>query len=67
MTQPHSLIDIVQNTPNMYLDELQDWLALEHDAMVSWMTLHHVIQDAGLSYKLLRWHAMEQDEEARAL
>ena len=58
-TQTHSLIQMVQNTPDMYLDELQDWLALEHDIMVSQMTLHHIIQDAELSYKLLRWCAME--------
>ena len=51
----------------MYLDELQDWMALEHDVMVSQMTMHHIIQDTGLSYKLLRWCAMEWDEEARAL
>ena len=66
-TQTHSLIQIVQNTHDMYLDELQDWLALEHEVIVSQMTLHCIIQDAGLSYKLLRWCAMEQDGEARAL
>ena len=59
VTQTHSLIQMVQNTSNIYLYELPDWLALEHDIMVSWMTLHHIIQDAGLSYKLLRWCAME--------
>ena len=51
----------------MYLDELQDWLALEHDIIVSQMTLHCIIQDTGLSYNPLRWCAMGQDEEARAL
>ena len=35
--------------------------------MVSQMTLHHIIQDAGPSYKLLGQCAMEWDEEARAL
>ena len=35
VTQTHSLIQMVQNTSNIYLYELPDWLALEHDIMVS--------------------------------
>ncbi|KAF8576870.1 hypothetical protein K439DRAFT_1640201 [Ramaria rubella] len=37
----------------MYLDELQDWLALEHDILVTITTLDRNIREAGLTYKLL--------------
>ena len=49
----------------MYLDELQDWLVLEHDVLISTTSLHDNIQDAGLTYKLLRRRAAERDEVAR--
>ncbi|KAF8519199.1 hypothetical protein JB92DRAFT_3141831 [Gautieria morchelliformis] len=61
-TQMHALINLVQNAPEMFLNELQDWLALEHDILVAITTLHYATQNAGLSYKLLRRQAAERDE-----
>ncbi|KAF8574082.1 hypothetical protein K439DRAFT_1642452 [Ramaria rubella] len=49
----------------MYLDELQDWLTLEHDILVTITTLDRNIQEAGLTYKLLRQAAGEKDKGAR--
>jgi transposase len=61
----YGLIGIIEASPAMYLDELQDWLALEHDMLISKTTLHDSIRDAGLSYKLLRRRAVERDEGVR--
>ena len=49
----------------MFLDEIQDWMALHHDAAISITSLHQVIQDAGLSLKMLHKAASERDEEAQ--
>ena len=49
----------------MFLDELQDWLALEHDVLISKMALHQNIRGTGLTYKLLHRRAAERDEDAR--
>ncbi len=61
----YGLIGIIEASPAMYLDELQDWLALEYDILISKTTLHDNIQDAGISYKLLCQRAVERDEVAR--
>jgi transposase len=61
----YGLIAVIQASPAMYLDELQDWLALEHDVLISKTALHNNIQAAGLTYKLLRRRAAERDELAR--
>jgi len=50
----------------MFLDELRDWLALEHNVAVSISCLDRNIREAGLSSKLLRRHAVERNEMARA-
>ncbi|KAF8589483.1 hypothetical protein K439DRAFT_1286458, partial [Ramaria rubella] len=59
------LVELIQQSPQMYLDELQDWLALEHEVLVVLPTLDRNIREAGLTYKLLQWAAAERDEEAR--
>ncbi|KIJ29175.1 hypothetical protein M422DRAFT_269442 [Sphaerobolus stellatus SS14] len=64
--QVHSLAEKIQECPEMYLDELRDWLALEHDVAIPISTLDQNIREAGLSHKLLRRRAIERDEIARA-
>jgi hypothetical protein len=49
----------------MYVDEIMDWVALYLDAAISRTALHMLINDAGLTYKILRRAASERDEEAR--
>ena len=61
----YSLIAVIQASPAMYLDELQDWLALEHNVLISKTVLHNNIRAAGLTYRLLRQRAAERDELAR--
>src|SRR6266481_2450990 len=61
----YGLIGIIEASPAMYLDKLQDWLALEYDILISKTTLHDNIRDAGISYKLLCWRAVERDEVVR--
>ncbi|KAF8583080.1 hypothetical protein K439DRAFT_1661483 [Ramaria rubella] len=62
----HTLVELIEWSQEMYLDELQDWLALEHDILVAITTLDRNIREAGLTYKLLRRAAGERDEGARA-
>lgn len=49
----------------MYLDEIQDWIAVTQDMEISKSALHTLIRDAGITYKMLRKAAAERDEEAR--
>ena len=62
--QRNDLFDVLDQAPKMFLDEIQDWMALHHDAAISITSLHWVIQDAGLSLKMLHKAASERDEEA---
>ena len=57
----HDLYTLIEDAPDMFLDEIQDWLALAHDARLSKTTLFENICDAGISYKLLRKAAAERD------
>ncbi|KAF8582536.1 hypothetical protein K439DRAFT_1653758 [Ramaria rubella] len=49
----HTLVELIEWSQEMYLDELQDWLALEHDILVAITMLDRNIREAGLTYKLL--------------
>ena len=60
-----ALREVIEASPAMFLDELQDWLALEHDVLISKTALHQNIRGARLTYKLLRRRAAERDEDAR--
>ena len=56
---------MLDESPELFLDEIQDWVALSHDIQLSKSALHYLIRDAGITYKLLHKAASEQDEEAR--
>jgi transposase len=62
----HDLVTLIAEAPEMYLDEIQDWVALVHDVGISKSALHKNIRDCGMTYKLLQKAAVERDEEARA-
>lgn len=49
----------------MYLDEIQDWIAITHEALLSMTALHMLLADAGFSYKCLCKAAAECDDEAQ--
>jgi len=51
--QTHHLLTLPEEAPEMYLDEIQDWVAISHDLSISKSTLDLIIRDAGFSYKML--------------
>ncbi|KAJ7134933.1 hypothetical protein C8R43DRAFT_857139, partial [Mycena crocata] len=64
--QTHDLLTLLAEAPEMYLDEIADWVAITHDTGISITAIHTLIHDAGLTYKILRRAASERDEVARA-
>src|SRR4051794_32830187 len=56
---------MLQGAPQLYLDEIQDWIAITHEALLSKTALHMLLADAGFSYKRLCKAATEHDDEAR--
>jgi transposase len=41
--QVHDLVELVQQVPEMYLDEIQDWLAVTHDIGLSLPAIHQLL------------------------
>jgi hypothetical protein len=56
--QTHDLFTLLQEAPEMYLDEIQE-------LSISKTALHVLIRDVGISYKVLRKATYERDEVAR--
>ena len=50
----HDLYTLLEEAPELYLDEVQEWLAVTYDTGISISALHQNLKDAGLSYKLLQ-------------
>lgn len=63
----YDIMSLLDETPEMFLDEIQDWLTIAHDVKISRTALFENIRDSGVTYKMLRKAAAERDEEARAL
>ena len=61
----HDLYTLLEEAPEMYLREIQDWIALTYEVHISRSALHLNIRDAGITYKLLRRAAAERDEDFR--
>ncbi|KAF8869862.1 hypothetical protein BD779DRAFT_1681640 [Infundibulicybe gibba] len=57
--QTHDLLTMLADAPEMYLDEIQDWIVVTQDMNISKTALHVLIADAGLTYKQLRKAAVE--------
>jgi len=51
--------------PDMYLDEIQSWVAIHHEVGISKSSLARLIADVGFSYKSLHKAALERDEDQR--
>ena len=62
-----SICEQLNRAPEMYLDEIQDWIALTMQTSISKSALSTLIQDAGYSFKMLHKAASERDEEERAM
>jgi transposase len=56
---------LLTESPDMYLDEIRDWLAVARDVRISRTALHNHLKGAGISFKKLRKVAVERDEEFR--
>jgi hypothetical protein len=63
--QRDQLFDLLDQAPKMFLDKIQDWVALYQDTAISCTALHDIIQDAGLTFKMLHKAASERDDVAR--
>lgn len=63
--QTEELLLTVESAPELYLDELMEWLAIYHDVALSKSALHDILRDCGQTYKLLRKAAVERDPEVR--
>ena len=61
----HDLYTLLEEAPEMYLSEIQDWIALTYEVHISISALHQNIRDAGITYKLLCRAAAERDEDFR--
>ncbi len=61
----HDLMTLITEAPEMYLDEIQEWIAIVHDVGLSISALHQNIRDCGITYKMLHKAAVERDEEVR--
>ena len=59
----HDLCMLLEEAPEMYLSEIQDWIALTYQVHISRAALHLNIRDAGITYKLLHKAAAERDED----
>ena len=57
---------LINETPSLYLNEIAEWLALNHDVLIPISALHKTLVDLGLTYKVLKCHATQMDEEACA-
>ncbi|KAE9402139.1 hypothetical protein BT96DRAFT_785337, partial [Gymnopus androsaceus JB14] len=56
------LIALSAESPEFFLDEIQDWIAITHETAISRSQLWQIIEDCSISYKRLRRAAAERDE-----
>ena len=59
----HDLYTLLEEAPEMYLSEIQDWIALSYEVHISKAALHMNICDAEITFKVLRKAAAERDED----
>ena len=59
----HDLYTLLEEAPEMYFSEIQEWIALSHEIHISKTALHMNIRDTGITFKLLRRAAAERDED----
>lgn len=59
------LKELIDESPELYLDEIGEWLALYHDIPMSTTALHDNLRDLGLTRKIMRRQAAERDHALR--
>ncbi|KAH7924847.1 hypothetical protein BV22DRAFT_1012430, partial [Leucogyrophana mollusca] len=60
------LQELIKESPSLFLDEISEWLAIYHDQLISTAALHNNLGNLGLTYKVLKHTAAQQDEDQRA-
>ena len=58
-----TVVDLVNELPEMFLEEILEWIGVVHDLPMSRSALHDNLSDLGLTYKLLQRAAAERDED----
>ena len=58
--------ELLLETPDLYLDEIAEWLLLYHNLPISTAALHNNLHNLGFSRKLMHRTAAERDHELRA-
>lgn len=61
------LYDLLAESPDLYLDEIAEYLALYHDLPISITALHDNLTELGLTWKIMRRAALERDDTLRAV
>ncbi|KAJ7117077.1 hypothetical protein C8R44DRAFT_879589 [Mycena epipterygia] len=64
-SQTKFMLVLVDHTPDIYLDEIQEQLYVQHDVDVSLATISWTMKRLGMSSKQLSRHAAEHCEHAR--
>ena len=57
------LWELIEESPDLFLDKIGSWLALFHVVQISMTALHDNLQDLGLSQKTMHRAAMERDDQ----
>lgn len=55
------LRQLIADSPSLYLDEIADWILVNHGEFLSITAIHDNIRDLGITRKLLRKPAAERD------
>lgn len=58
-----NLRNLIQESPELHLGEIGEWLALYHEVQISTTTLHENLRDLGLTRKLMHRTAAERNHE----
>ncbi|KIK77099.1 hypothetical protein PAXRUDRAFT_17727 [Paxillus rubicundulus Ve08.2h10] len=59
------MLELLEHSPDLYLDEIQEQLQLFHDLNVSIATIWWTLKQLGLTNKQLSWTAAECSEDLR--
>ena len=59
--QTYALFARINEDPDLYLSELEEWLAIAHDVALTSRRISQIMSDCGYTFKLLRKQAAERD------
>ena len=49
--QVQELIEMLNETPELFLDEIRDWVLVSQDVGLSWSTINKIIEDLGFTWR----------------